>query len=259
MFAEDSNDVLSVYFLDVGQGDAIFIETPSKERVLIDGGPNRKVLSELGDILPFGDKRIDVVLATHPDADHITGLVEVVKRFDVGIFLDSGALSSNEIDDFLFKALEDDGVEKVSVQRGVVLSLGKTVSLQVIFPEEDVSNLETNAASLVVRLEYKDTSFIFTGDAPKRTEYLLLQSNENLLDADVLQVGHHGSDTSTSEIFLEAVTPKYAVISSGKNNRYGHPHQNVLDTLDNLGIETLNTAKQGRIIFETDGEGLWIK
>lgn len=259
VYARQGTDELKVSFLDVGQGDAIFIESPTGNRVLIDGGPTRKVLSELGGVLPFGDKRIDVVISTHPDADHITGLVEVVKRFDVGVFIEPGVNSENNLDEALSEILLEKGVEKILARKGVNLSLGGGAVLSILFPNSDVTNLETNEASIVGKLVYGEKSFLLTGDATKRTEYILLNLGQEFLDVDVLQVGHHGSQTSTSQLFVEATSPQISVISSGKNNRYGHPHPSVVETLNKFGTQILNTAEVGTISFETDGETLEVR
>ncbi len=249
-------DKLNVYFLDVGQGDAILIESPTGGRVLIDGGPNRKVLSELGEVLPFGDRRIDVVIETHPDLDHINGLVEVLRRYNVGAFIQSGVESSNEVDDLVDKILDEKGIREIVAKRGMSLDLGGGAVLQILFPNTDVSSWETNEATTVSKLTYGESSFLFTGDSTKRVEYILLGLGEEALDADVLQVGHHGSDTSTGPLYIKAITPDYSVISSGNNNRYGHPHKVTLDTLSKFETKILNTAQVGRVKFVSDGEVL---
>jgi competence protein ComEC len=258
-FAHDETGRLRVYFFDVGQGDSILIDSPTHGRVLIDGGPDRKVLSELGKVLPFGDKRIDVVMATHPDADHITGLVEVLGRYDVGVIIESGAVSDNSRDEALAKAAEARGVERVIARRAMNLSLGGGARLLLLFPNRDVSEWGTNDASIVSLLEYGDTEVLFMGDSPKKTEYLLMQLNGRAIDADILHVGHHGSDTSTSLLFADTVSPEYAVISAGRDNRYGHPHPNVVETLAKTGTEILATYDAGTIVFETDGENIILK
>lgn len=258
MLALGETNKLRVYFFDVGQGDSILIDAPAG-RVLIDGGPDRKVLSELGKVLPFGDKRIDIVIATHPDADHITGLIEVLRRYDVDVLIESGAVSSNLRDDALLLAAEESGTERVNAKRAMTIGMGDGAVLTILFPNQDVSSWETNDSSIVSLLDYKEIQFLLTGDAPKKTEYLLVQLNEALLDAEVLHVGHHGSDTSTSLLFANAVSPEYAVISAGEDNRYGHPHKNVIETLAKTGTEILATYDAGTIMFETDGENLVLK
>lgn len=259
VYAGRERGTLRVYFLDVGQGDSILIDSPTRGRVLIDGGPTRKVLSELGKVLPFGDKRIDVVIETHPDADHITGLVDVLERFKVGAFLEPGVESKNIIDDKIREIVREKGITKLIARRGLEIDLGGDVLFTVLYPDTDVSGWETNNASIVSKLVYKNKSFLLTGDAPKASEYKMIALNESLLDVDVLQVGHHGSDTSTSLLFAKDVSPEIAVISVGKNNRYGHPHKATLGTLESVGARILQTAKEGTIMIETDGESLKVK
>lgn len=249
-------DTLRVYFLDVGQGDAILIDSPTNGRVLIDGGKNRKVLSELGKILPFGDKRIDVVIATHPDSDHIGGLPEVVKRYKVGLIMEPGVESDNKIDDELRERALDKKASMVLAKRGQVIDFGDGVRLTILFPDRVVSEWDTNDASVVARLDYGESSFLFTGDAGIKTENLLMSLNSEILDTDILKAGHHGSRTSTSLTFAQAVTPEYTVISAGRDNTYGHPHKEVISILEKVGSQIKNTAQSGTLKFETDGTTL---
>ncbi|MDP3763965.1 MAG: ComEC/Rec2 family competence protein [bacterium] len=259
IYQRQSGDILTIYFLDVGQGDAIFIDSPTHGQALIDGGKNRKILAELGKILPFGDKKIDVVIATHPDADHIGGLPEVVSRYDVGLFLEPGVESENTIDDELKKRVEEKNIPSLLARRGMVINFGGGVKLQILFPNQDVSRWETNDASIVAKLVYGDKSFLLTGDSTIKAENILLKLDKEILNADVLKAGHHGSRTSTSLTYAEAVSPEYTVISAGKDNSYGHPHKEVLDILTNLGAQIVSTANLGTIKFETDGKTLKLK
>ena len=261
VYERQPSDILTVYFLDVGQGDAIFIDSPQHGRALIDGGANRKVLSELGKILPFADKRIDVMVETHPDKDHIGGLPEIVSRYKVGMFLEPGVESDNTIDDELKRRVKDKNIPKLFARRGMVLNFSDGVKLQILFPlpDQDVSNWETNRASIVAKLVYGNKSFLMTGDSPIQIEEALLSLNPEILDSDVLKAGHHGSKTSTSLKYARAVSPDYAVISAGKNNTYGHPHQEVLDILEKVGAKIVSTIDSGTIKFETNGKTLEIK
>ncbi len=256
---QSNETLLRVYFLDVGQGDAIFVETPSGKQLLVDGGRNKKVVSELGKIMPFGDRSLDVVVATHPDADHIGGLLEVVSRYDTELFLEPGVESENTLDDELDRRLEERGVEKILARRGMTINFGDGARLRILFPDRDVSRWETNDASIVAMLDYGESSFLFTGDSPIKTESILINLDKKILDVDVLKAGHHGSRTSTSLSYAEAVSPEYAVISAGKDNSYGHPHKEVLDILKKVGSHIINTAESGTIKFETDGEILRLK
>jgi competence protein ComEC len=251
--------VMSVYFLDVGQGDAILIDSPSHGRVLIDGGRNRKVLSELGNVLPFSDRRIDIVLATHPDADHIGGLPEVVSRYKVGLFLEPSVNAKNSINNVLHERLSAYGVESITARRGMVINFGDGAKLTILFPDQDVTRWDPNDASIVARLTYGDHSFLLTGDATLRTENILLNLDTSTLVVDVLKVGHHGSRTSTSLAFVQVVMPDYAIISAGKDNSYGHPHKDVLNNLAQVGARVLSTAESGTITLRTDGRVLKVR
>ena len=253
------SDKLKVYFFDIGQGDSVFIDSPTHGRVLIDGGPNRSVLSELGKVLPFYDKRIDVVIETHPDKDHIGGLPEVVKRFKVGAFLEPGVESENSIDDELKSRLDERGIPQLLARRGMTIDFGDGAKLYILFPNQDVSRWETNDASIIAKLVYGDKSFLFTGDAPVKVENILMSMDSEIIDSDVLKVGHHGSRTSTSELFVERVSPEYGIISAGKDNSYGHPHEEVINNLNKFAVKILNTANLGTIAFETDGKELIYK
>ncbi|MBX4200399.1 MBL fold metallo-hydrolase [Candidatus Parcubacteria bacterium] len=253
------SDLLHVYFFDIGQGDSIFIDSPTHGRVLLDGGRDKKVLTELGKVLPLGDRRIDVMIESHPDADHIGGLPAVVDNFNVGAFLEPGVESPNKVDNALHARVKEKNIPDILARRGMVVNFGDGAKLQILFPNTDVSNWETNDASIVAKLVYGDKSFLLTGDSTKKSEYILLGLNSNILNSDVLKAGHHGSRTSTSLTYAEAVSPLYAVISAGKDNSYGHPHQETLDTLNKVGAKIVSTIDLGTILFETDGKTLVLK
>ncbi len=253
------SDTLTVYFLDVGQGDAIFIDSPRHGRILLDGGRNRKVLSELGRVLPFADKRIDVVIESHPDADHIGGLSEVIDRYDVGLFLEPGVESHNTLDDELKRRVAKKNIPDILARRGLIINFGDGLKLLILFPNQDVSKWDTNDASIVAKLVYGEESFLLTGDSTKRAESILLGLNKEVLKSTVLKAGHHGSRNSTSPAFAVAVAPLYAVISAGKDNPYGHPHKEVLDILEKVGAKVVSTVEMGTIKFETDGKTLKVK
>ncbi|MBX4195829.1 MBL fold metallo-hydrolase [Candidatus Parcubacteria bacterium] len=259
VYAHGETNLLHVYFLDVGQGDAVFIDSPTHAQVLIDGGPDRKVLSELGKIMPFGDRSIDVVIESHPDADHITGLIDVMKQYEVGVFLEPGVESENKIDDALVNIVDEKGIPRAMARRGMKIDLGDGAELLVLFPDRDVSGWETNDASVVAKLTYGARSFLLTGDSTKKAEYILLGIDDGILKSDILKAGHHGSKNSTSLIYAEAVAPEYGVISAGKNNRYGHPSKEATDILSKVGARIVSTIDLGTIEFETDGESLVLK
>lgn len=256
-FREERNRILTVAFLNVEQGDAIFIDAPSGNQILIDGGPGKSVLRELSKVMPFYDRSIDVVIASHADQDHVGGLPDVLKKYKVNIFMESGVPGESSSYEELEKNVLDNGVKKILARRGMRIDLGNGAILQILFPDRDLSGMETNATSVVARLIYRENEFLFTGDSPVAVEDYLISLGE--MESDVLKAGHHGSKTSTSAEFVAAVSPEYAVVSVGKDNKYGHPNQEVLDTLNNFGIKILRTDEIGRVIFKSDGVNLKTK
>lgn len=255
-WAERGQPQLAIHFLDVGQGDATLIETPEGLQVLIDGGRDSGVLRALGSVMRVGDMTIDMVVATHPDSDHIGGLIDVLERYDVGVILMTENEGESSAAAAYAAAAATEGADIVMARRGQSFSLGASTTLEVLFPDTDPTDMESNTSSIVLQLEHGHTRVMLTGDSPKNIEeYLVLTYGEHL-KSDILKVGHHGSRTSTSELFLAEVDPDYAVISAGTDNQYGHPHVEVTDLLFNYGVETFNTADAGTITFLSDGIAL---
>lgn len=253
------SDMLKVAFLDIGQGDSIYIEAPNGKQILIDGGPNQSVVSRLAQVMPWGDHSLDVILATHADADHIGGLSAVLDRYTVGAFIDNGVAGKTKTFAQLHRIIDNKKIPEIIAHKGMhlVLDKEKNIYVDILFPDRDVSNMDSNDGSIVCRLVYGDESFMFTGDATVYTENLIEQnSNPQDLHSTVLKLGHHGSHTSSSEGWLHSVAPKVAVISAGLHNRYGHPHQEILDRLASLHIPYLATYLQGTLLFQTDGKTL---
>lgn len=260
IFFLTQTDKLTVAFLDVGQGDAIFIETPNKTQILIDGGPDKSVLRGLGKVMSFFDHSIDMVLVTHPDLDHIGGLPSVLERFDVDNVVWSEVSSDSSTYDVFFEKVKESEAKILYARRGrLTLDEEYGVYLDILFPDRNVDGVEANTASIVTKLVYGDTSFLFTGDSPKSIEKYLGGVNGAELNVDVLKLGHHGSKTSTSKEFLVCTTPQYAIISAGEDNKYGHPHIEVLNLLEEFGIKNIKTADGGMIIFESDGKELKLR
>jgi len=256
----DRAGVLTVAFLDIGQGDAIYIEAPNGNQILIDGGPSSgALLRALGGVMPFWDRSIDVVIATHPDQDHVGGLPAVIENMRVDSVLttkntsDTGAYSAFE------KAATKNDPRRILARANERVILDNGVVLEILFPDRDTENWESNTSSIIARLSYGEESFLFTGDAPESIEKYLVSKSSGTLHSSVLKLGHHGSRTSSSKIFLSAVDPKYAIISAGKNNKYGHPHKEVTNLLGELKIPAVSTYEQGTIIFKTNGKDLWVK
>lgn len=268
---EKKAGVLTVAFLDIGQGDAVFIEAPNGNQVLIDGGPGKSVLRELSKVMPFYDRSIDVLIASHPDTDHIGGLNDVLGRYKIDLFMEPGVEGDTTLYKELRSRIERLKIEKLEARRGMVVDLGEGARLEIIFPVTDPRGMETNTASIVTRLVYGENEFLLTGDSPSNIEEYLVSLDCQgralncpdpkgpSLASDVLKAGHHGSKTSTSDIFVQTVSPDFAVISAGKDNRYGHPHPEVIDTLTKHKTKILRTDEEGRIVFESDGLNLRIK
>lgn len=249
---------LHVFFLDVGQGDATFIQTPTGRQILIDGGryPST-LLDELGRYMPYWDRTIDVVIATHPDEDHIAGLIEVVDRYQVGRLL-TNSLESGGIPAFemLLASTKDRGTAVSAAQVGEILESGDGVRLEVLHPDAGFHSDSQNEASVVTRLTYGRLAIILAGDAEKDAETELLRS-ELPLTAVVLKAGHHGANTSSGEAFLQAVRPQIIVISVGEDNSYGHPHSAMLDRAAAIGATVLRTDELGTIEMMSDGLQMW--
>jgi competence protein ComEC len=251
-FKNDSG--LKVIFLDVGQGDAILL-TEGQNQVLIDGGPNRqKILEELGKYIPFWDRQIETVIATHPDADHIGGLVGVLGAYQVKTAIKTNAENDTDVFGAFQKGLETEKAEIIEAKKGVSVKFPSGAELNIIYPfgsvnSEKASDSDTNAESVVAKLNFGENSFLFTGDLPSEKEPELIKNSPDL-KSNVLKVAHHGSKYATTPEFLDAVKPEDAIISVGKNNKYGHPTQEVLIRLKNIGAKIFRTDEMGDIVYE---------
>lgn len=248
---------LTVHFLDVGQGDAILLHAPDGTTTLIDGGPDTSVLRALGSELPFFTRTIDLLVATHFDADHIGGLVDVLERYTVPQLLTIETEHDTPITRRFLELVRTQAPTVTYARRGQVFDIGAGVRLEVLSPATDTTKLESNTASIVLKVAYGDHSFLLTGDAPKSIEEYMTITFGAHLQSTVLKVGHHGSRTSTAEDFVAEVQPQYAVVSASQDNRYGHPHVEVTDTLFNYGATILETARHGTVSFYTDGTDIW--
>lgn len=242
-----------VSMLNIGQGDAILIQSANGRQLLIDGGRDATVLTELAKVMPANDRSIDVVIATHPDADHIGGLPQVLKRYDVDLFLTSNVYADTQGVHDLYKQIDDNGIPAYYVRRGMTLALDPVTSFKVLFPDRDTQMWETNTASVVGRLQIGNRSALFTGDSPISIEQYLVKTDPQDLNVDILKLGHHGSKTSSSNEFLRATSPALALISTGVNNRYGHPHPEVTSLLKKLKIPFVSTQDKGTVTLTTDG------
>ncbi|MBM3271916.1 MBL fold metallo-hydrolase [Candidatus Kaiserbacteria bacterium] len=248
--------VLRVSFLDVGQGDAIFVETPSGRQILIDGGPDSTVLRRLPTVTPWFDRTIDMIVPTHADADHIAGLVHVLDRYQIGTILQPAVAGDTEIAAALVRSIRQEGAQEMAAERGKVLDFGDGARLEILFPDRPLPGADTNTACTITRVVYGKTAFLLPCDAPQAIEEYLVGLDGKALHADVLKAGHHGSKTSSSLTFVGYVQPQWVVYSRGCDNKYGFPHQETIDTFARLNIPTLDTCEEGTITFESDGESV---
>ncbi|MFA6257674.1 MAG: MBL fold metallo-hydrolase [Candidatus Paceibacterota bacterium] len=243
--------------LDVGQGDALFIESPTGTQVMFDGGPSRKVLGPLARVISPFDKTIDALIITNPDADHIGGFIDILKNYKVGAVFESGTLTDSKIYQNLTEEMKRQNIPDVLARRGMKLDLGGGVVIDILFPDRDVSEWATNDGGVVARLSHDKTSIMLTGDASTKTEQIILSENSEVqLKSTILKIGHHGSRTSSSLSFVKAVSPEYALISNSKDNNYGHPHQETLDTLVKFGANIFRTDLLGTIVMKSDGQNV---
>lgn len=262
VFHAEHQKYLTVAFLNIGQGDSIYVEAPNGNQVIVDGGPDKKILSELGKVMPFYDRSIDMLVVTNPDKDHYAGFIDVLNQYNVSEVLESGTHSKTSTYAMLEKSIHDHHVPKLLARRGMKIMLDekRNIYLDILFPDQDVSNWTSNDGSIVMKLMYGNTSVMLTGDTTAKAEHIVLNdTHDDSLHSTILKVGHHGSKTSSSEEFLKAVEPSLAVISAGFHNRYGLPKQEILDRLSALHIRTLITYEQGTIIMESDGKSFWRK
>lgn len=249
-----TEDMLRVDYIDVGQGDSILITTPDGVGMLIDAGEGEGKSGAVTSYLTQrGIDELDTVIATHPHSDHINAMDEVLDSTEVEHFYMPDVSHTTKDFENMLDALED--VEDIkAVKAGDTFSLGQQVSCRVLAPCSE-SYEDLNDYSVVIKLTYGETDFIFMGDAEALSEEEILAAGEDV-SADVLKCGHHGSSSSSSPDFVEAVDPQYAVISCGVDNSYGHPDSETLSVLDSFGITVLRTDKQGTITIESDGNNI---
>ena len=249
--ADTLDGQLEVHFVDVGQGAAQVIIAPNKKVMVIDGGNNDDEDDMVAYLKQLGISKVDILIGTHPDADHIGGIDSVINSFDIGkIYLPKVQRDTETFEDVL-QAIQNKGLKVSTAKAGLELDLDPTLQVKMIAPIDETDS-DANELSAVVRLQYGEQSFLLTGDIGIPAEKDLIQSGENL-QASVLLVGHHGSKTSSSEAFIKKVQPKYAVIQVGKNS-YGHPTSEVLDRLTNYKANIYRNDTDGTIVFTTDGK-----
>lgn len=244
-----NSDMLEVHFIDVGQGDSTLIIQGDKS-MLIDAGTNEshEIVEEY--LKAQGIQKLDYIVGTHPHEDHIGGLDDVIKNFDVDNILFPKAISTTKTFESFINAVKDKGMKLTNPIVGQEYELGKA-RFKILAPNSEKYD-ELNNYSIVLKLSFGNVNYLFTGDAQKESEEEILNNGIDI-KSDVIKIGHHGSSTSTSSKFLNAVNPKYAVISLGKDNSYGHPHKEIITRLKISDIKIYRTDENGTIVSKTDG------
>lgn len=253
---------LRVWFLDIGQGDAIFIQTPAGEQILVDGGPpNGGLLAQLGKVMPFYDRSIDLIVSTHPDADHLGGLVDLLGQYQVGEILETGMVCDTALCNQWDKEKQATQTKTEHIIIGQEIKLSSQARLVVLHPFSDEGGekiAQTNNGGIVLKLLYGQQSLLLTADVEKTIEDKMRISEVNI-DSDFIKIGHHGSKSSSTEAFLQTVSPLVAFIQVGAKNSYGHPTAEVLDRLAKMQIPYYRTDKQGTVELILDGKNYSIK
>ncbi len=262
--AIEPSGILTFATLNVGQGDALYIESPSGVRVLLDGGPDSSVVNELSKVMPISAHSFDAIIESHPDSDHIAGLVSVLSRYNVGALIEPGIPKNTATAEALERTASQQNIPRYIARRGMTIDLGGGAVLQILYPDNTAigaSRKNDNEGVIVARLVYGKSTVLLTADAPFTVENKLMTMERSdgtpELASDILKVGHHGSKTSTSATFLADVHPSLAVISVGAKNKYGHPTPETLQTLATAQVPVLRTDKDGAIILQSNGEKWW--
>ncbi|HZJ82286.1 MAG TPA: ComEC/Rec2 family competence protein, partial [Clostridia bacterium] len=243
-----------VHFIDVGQGDSILIQSPSGQNMLIDAGDNNKGDKVVEYLENLGINRVDFLVGTHPHADHIGGLDDVIDNFYIGqIYMPKVAHTSKTYEDVLM-AVKRKNLKIKATHSGMDIPF-EGLRAEVLAPDSDLKSDDLNDYSIVIRLTYGETRFLFQGDAEKSTEDYILESGRKI-KANVIKLGHHGSSTSNTKSYIEAVDPDYAVITLGEDNRYGHPHKEIVDLMEENDITIFRTDRDGDVVVVSDGESV---
>lgn len=248
------NNYFSIHTIDVGQGDSILIQTPNSKNILIDGGDNNSHHIVSNYLKKKKVKNIDYIIATHFDSDHIGGLDNIIDKFKVSRIYAPNYKCSTESYKNLINSCSNKNLDLQYLKQGDLINIEDNINLTVLSPS--YIQEENNLNSIVFKIDYKNKSFLFTGDAEANNEINIINSYD-MSDIDFIKIGHHGSSSSTTEEFIKEVSPDIAVISCGYKNQYGHPHKSTLDTLDDNNVLTYRTDILGNIVFYSDGNTIF--
>jgi competence protein ComEC len=254
LYINTPRDKLNIHFLNVGQGDSILIISPDNKVLLIDGGKDQRAVEEIQNNLSIFNRKIDYIIATHADSDHIGGLDDVIDTYEVGKFMMPQTSKSTEVLKRLLTKIVGDNIEKIDITDNSDFSLGCCVKIDFIWPimnSELIDKKDENSLSAAFILSYKDFQAYFDGDLPQNIEDYLVSKHP--IDVDLVKISHHGSKTATSQNFLNILKPELAIISVGENNAYHHPDISIINRLKYANAIILRTDENDGVDIQTDG------
>jgi len=244
-------------FFDVGEGDSIFIKTPQNFTILIDGGPSKKIIYDFSEVLPFWNRKIDLVVLTHPHSDHLLGLNEVLKYYKVGEFWFTGVLTDDPNYHQLINLIKEKNIPTKIIKMGDFKKFKDGSYLEILWPQDSIYQRKVNDLnfySVVCRFRFGKNQFLFLADINDKVEKEILKKFN--LDVQLFKVLHHGADDSILEDFVAKIHPDYALISVGKNNKFGHPSSKTLSLLEKYNVKILRTDQLGKIVFIFNNQGI---
>ena len=255
-------DLLEVHFLDVGQGDAILIKTPQDQKILIDGGPDNSIVRELDQKMDHWENTIDLVILTHPHSDHVTGLNEVFKKYEVKKVYYTGVEHTSP--DFIawLELIKEKNIPYYQIKARQNIIFSDNLKMEILFPDRDITNEQIdnlNNTSIALKLSHADIDLVLTGDAEEDLEHELIEKYGALLDSEILKLGHHGSKTASTMRFLEVVNPEIAIIQVGENNDFYMPHVRTLHTISKFDIDLYRNDLNGSVSVISDGTKYWLE
>ncbi|MCQ7012266.1 ComEC/Rec2 family competence protein, partial [Clostridioides difficile] len=252
----DKKSLLSIHIIDVGQGDSILVQTPTNKNILIDGGDEDSENIIISYLRQKRIKTIDIIIATHPDSDHIGSLDNVIKKFNVNSIYMPEQSTDSEAYQNLINSCTDKNLSIQHLYKNDVLNIDNNINIYVLSPS--YIQEESNLNSIVFKLTFNDNSFLFMGDAEEENEKEILHSFK-LNNINFIKIGHHGSNSSSSLEFIKKISPDIAAISCGYKNQYGHPHREVINNLKQNHVSIYRTDRIGDIVFYSDGEIIFTK
>ena len=251
----DETDSFEIHFIDINQGDAMLIRTPAQKNILIDSGSKKNDYLLFSYLNNFFIDSFDIVIATHPDEDHIGSMERIIEEYDISEFYMPDKIHTTNTYKYMLEALKDNNIPVKIAKEGQVIVVDEDTKIYILHPDESFYD-DNNDYSIVTKIVYKNYSFLLTGDIDSDIEQKLVNKYNDFLKSDVLKLAHHGSSSSSSKIFLKTVSPLAAIISAGKNNDYSHPHKEVIQNLKSLDIPVYRTDEQGTIVFYANESSL---